>query len=172
LPGANVFEPKFDAGSERPGFSMRRARLGRQAGAERLGASLYELPPGQAPWPYHAHLGNEEMLVVVRGRPHLRTPEGWRQLAEGELVSFPVGEEGSHQLHNRTDEPVRILLISEMNAPDIAIYPDSAKFGLFGRPPGSPEGGMKLYLRRDGGAEYWHGEDPPGGGAGSRPAAS
>ena len=103
----NVFEPSFDDSSERSGFTSRRARLGRQAGAERLGALLYELPPGQSPWPYHAHLGNEELLMVLRGRPHLRTPDGWRELAEGEVVSFPVGERGAHQVQNRTDEAVR-----------------------------------------------------------------
>jgi uncharacterized cupin superfamily protein len=159
----NVFEPEFDGGSERPGFTVRRARLGRQAGAKRLGASLYELPPGQSPWPYHAHLGNEEMLIVLRGRPHLRTPGGWRQLAEGELVSFPVGESGAHQFHNRTDDAVRVLVISEMNAPEVALYPDSGKVGLFGRPPGSPAEGIQLYLSADAALDYWEGEEPPGG---------
>jgi uncharacterized cupin superfamily protein len=160
--GPNLFEPEFDSGSERPGFASRRARLGRQAGAERLGASLYELPPGQAAWPYHVHLANEELLIVVRGRPHLRGPDGWRQLAEGELVSFPVGERGAHQIVNRTDEPVRVLLVSEMNAPDIALYPDSGKVGAFGRAPGSRADGLKLYLPRSAAIDYWEDEEPPG----------
>jgi uncharacterized cupin superfamily protein len=160
--GPNLFEPEFDGGSERPGFASRRARLGRQAGAERLGASLYELPPGQAAWPYHSHLANEELLIVVRGRPELRGPDGWRQLVEGETVSFPVGERGAHQIVNRTDEPVRVLLVSEMNAPDITLYPDSGKLGAFGRAPGSQEDGLKLYLPRDAAIDYWEGEEPPG----------
>jgi uncharacterized cupin superfamily protein len=159
--GPNLFEPEFDGGSERPGFASRRARLGRQAGAERLGASLYELPPGQAAWPYHLHLANEELLIVVRGRPHLRGPDAWRQLVEGELVSFPVGERGAHQIVNRTDQPVHVLLVSEMNAPDIALYPDSGKVGTFGRAPGSRADGLKLYLPRDAALDYWEGEDPP-----------
>ena len=162
MAGPNLFEPEFDGGSERPGFASRRARLGRQAGAERLGASLYELPPGQAAWPYHLHLANEELLIVVGGRPHLRGPDGWRQLAEGELVSFPVGERGAHQIVNRTDEPVRVLLVSEMNAPDIALYPDSGKVGAFGRAPGSRADGLKLYLPRSAAIDYWEDEEPPG----------
>jgi uncharacterized cupin superfamily protein len=157
----NLFDPSFDDSSERPGFGRRRAQLGRQAGAERLGASLYELPPGQSPWPYHAHLANEELLIVVRGRPHLRGPDGWRQLAEGEVVSFPTGERGAHQVQNRTDEPVRILIVSEMNAPEIAIYPDSAKLGAFGRAPGSRAEGLEIYLPSDAELDYWEGERPP-----------
>jgi uncharacterized cupin superfamily protein len=160
--GPNLFEPEFDGGSERPGFASRRARLGRQAGAERLGASLYELPPGHAAWPYHSHLANEELLIVVRGRPQLRGPDGWRQLVEGELVSFPIGERGAHQIVNRTDEPVRVLLVSEMNAPDITLYPDSGKVGAFGGAPGSRGDGLKLYLPRDAALDYWEGEEPPG----------
>jgi uncharacterized cupin superfamily protein len=71
---ANLFEPEFDAEQEREGFTYRRAQLGRQAGAERLGASLFEIPPGQATFPYHQHTANEEMLIVLSGRPALRTP--------------------------------------------------------------------------------------------------
>ena len=157
----NLFEPSFDDSSERAGFTSRRARLGRQAGAERLGASVYELPPGQSPWPYHAHLSNEELLIVLRGRPHLRGPAGWRQLDEGELVSFQTGERGAHQVQNRTDEPVRILIVSEMNAPEISLYPDSGKVGVLERAPGSRGEGLELWLPREAGRGYWEGEEPP-----------
>ncbi len=51
---------------------------------------------------------------MLRGQPDLRTPEGWRRLEEGEVVAFPVGERGAHQLLNRTDEHVRVLMVSEM----------------------------------------------------------
>lgn len=159
----NLFSPSFDDSSSGDGFVSRRARLGRQAGTERLGASLYELPPGQSAWPYHAHLANEELLIVIRGRPHLRTPEGWRETAEGEIVSFPVGERGAHQIQNRTAEPVRILIVSEMNAPEVAVYPDSGKVGVFGRAPGALGEGLEDFLPRSAGVDYWEGETPPAG---------
>ena len=56
--------------------ASRRAMLGRQAGSERLGVSLFELAPEQAPFPLHYHLGNEELLIVLRGTPMLRTLDG------------------------------------------------------------------------------------------------
>ena len=65
------------------GFRGRRARLGRQAGSEHLGASLFELEPGKAPFPLHYHLGNEELLIVLSGTTVLRTPEGERELDGG-----------------------------------------------------------------------------------------
>jgi uncharacterized cupin superfamily protein len=162
-PMPNVFEPRWDDdGADRPpGFTVRRARLGRQAGSERLGASLYELEPGQATWPYHWHHANEELLVVLRGRPSLRDPDGWRELAEGEVVAFPRGERGGHQVANRSDEPVRLLFVSEMNAPEVNVYPDTGRIGAMGRAPGAAGEGLEAFLPLDAGGDYWQGERPP-----------
>ena len=73
----NVFEPEWDAEQEKPPFRWHRARIGRQAGSQKLGASLYDIPPGASTWPLHIHHANEELLVVLSGRPTLRGP-GWR----------------------------------------------------------------------------------------------
>jgi uncharacterized cupin superfamily protein len=161
----NVFEPEFDDREERPGFAYQRARLGRHAGAQRLGASLYEVPPGEATFPYHAHTANEEMLIVLRGRPHLRTPEGWRELAQGELVAFPVGREGAHQIANRSADAVRLLVISERNAPEVSIYPDSDKVLAGTRAPGGPGTETDIFacFRLEQEVDYWEDEKPPEG---------
>jgi uncharacterized cupin superfamily protein len=55
----NINNPNFDERREQPGFCAARARLSRQAGSERLGLSLWKLPPGEAAYPYHHHLGEE-----------------------------------------------------------------------------------------------------------------
>jgi len=158
---ANAFEPDFDAAQDRPGFSWRRARLGRQAGAERLGASLFELPPGEASFPLHYHYANEEMLVVLRGRPTLRTTGGERELSEGEVVAFVVGERGAHQLINRTEDPVRLLLVSEMVGPEVIVYPDSGKTAAREQPPGGVQGGLYRVFRDADAVDYFEGEPPP-----------
>jgi uncharacterized cupin superfamily protein len=158
---ANLFEPEFDAESDRPGFSVRRAQLGAQAGTERLGASLFELAPGSAAFPMHYHLGNEELLIVLSGAAMLRTPEGERELKPGDVVAFPVGEAGAHQVVNRGGEPARILIVSEMNSPDVVVRPESGKLSAFGRPPGSSaEGIHDVYFRSDS-VDFWEGEEPP-----------
>ena len=74
-----------------------------------LGASLYELERGNF-MIYHAHHGSEELLIVLRGRPTLRTPAGERQLEEGEVVHFPSGPEGAHGIRNESDETVRYIV--------------------------------------------------------------
>jgi uncharacterized cupin superfamily protein len=161
-PEPNLFEPEFDSESEREGFAGRRAKLGDRAGAEHLGASLYELAPGSAAWPLHYHLGNEELMVVVAGTPVLRTIDGERALETGEVVAFPVGERGAHQVVNRAQEPARILVLSEMNAPDVVVRPESGKLSAFGRPPGSDAEGMHEAFFLDDASRFWDGERPPG----------
>jgi uncharacterized cupin superfamily protein len=142
-----------------PGFCCQRALLGRQAGSERLGLSLWELPAGEAADPYHWHLAEEELIVVLEGQPSLRTPEGWRELSEGEVISFPRGERGGHQLLNRTENDVRFLAFSSSGEPDIVIYPDSQKVGAFERLPRG--GGLRAMFRLADTLDYHDGEQPP-----------
>ena len=80
-------------------------------------------------------------------------------MAEGEVVAFPIGERGAHQIVNRTDQAVRILIVSEMVAPDIVVRPESGKLSAFGRPPGGAGDGMhKVFFERDE-VEFWEGEE-------------
>ena len=155
----NLSDPDFDELREQPGFTARRARVGRQLGSEKLGVSFWELPAGQAAYPYHWHMTEEELLVVLDGTPHLRTPEGWRELGEGEVVAFPRGEEGAHQLLNRTDSTVRFLAFSTQPGPDIVIRPDSNTLGAYERRPEG--GGLYKQFRIDDAVDYYAGEESP-----------
>jgi uncharacterized cupin superfamily protein len=145
----NVYEPEFDVESDQPPYVWRRARLGRQAGSERLGASLFELPPGGTTFPLHAHLHNEELLVVVSGRPTLRTLDGERVLDAGEVVAFPAGETGAHELRNASDESVRLLIMSTMLAPEINVFPDTGELWVRDYVPGHdrPDGAYDVRAR-------------------------
>ena len=80
---------------------------------------------------FHYHLQREELLIVLHGRLSLRSADGWEELPEGEVVAFPRGERGAHAYRNDRDEPVRLLMISEMSGPNISVYPDTNQVGLF-----------------------------------------
>jgi uncharacterized cupin superfamily protein len=156
---ANMFTTELEQDESDPtGFASQYAQVGRQAGAERLGATLYELPPGNTVCPYHWHAANEEMLIVLGGRPTLRTPEGERELVEGEMVAFPIGERGAHTVSNKSEAPTRILIVSEMNAPEVCVYPDSNKVMARQQAPGTPATGVRALFRLDDAVDYWHGE--------------
>jgi uncharacterized cupin superfamily protein len=139
--------------TERPGFRWRRMRVA----GEHLGASLYEVPPGESTFPYHYELGNDELLVVIAGHPTLRDPDGERELRPGDCVLFPSGPAGAHQIVNRSDEAVRVLLVSNFAIPRGAVQPDSDKIMI----RWSPEPDSSLWFRRDDAVDYWEAEERP-----------
>jgi uncharacterized cupin superfamily protein len=132
-----------------PGYSPTYARIGPLIGAEQLGLSVYELPPGHSVCPYHYECGYDEWLVVLTGRPTLRTPEGEQELEPWDCAFFPDGEDGAHKVTNNTDEPARIGIWSNKGDPGVSFYPDSDKVGAW--PPG------KLFRLTDA-VDYWDGE--------------
>ena len=134
----NVYEPQWVDRTYAP-FRGRTARIGASAGAERLGATLYEIDPGQNGSPFHLHHGNEELIVILAGHPTLRASDGTRVLEPGEVVACPVGPAGAHQLQNRTNEPVRALVISTMSYPEVAELLDSDKVLVISHPPGTTD---------------------------------
>jgi len=136
--------------SERPGFEWRRKRVA----GDHLGASLYALPPGQATFPYHYELGNDELLVVVAGRPTLRTPEGERELRPGDCIHFPSGESGAHQVINRSADEARVLLVSNFSLPRAAVQVDSRKM-MIRWGVGADE---REWFPLDASTDYWAGE--------------
>ena len=95
-------------------------------GGPLLGATLYELARGDF-MIFHFHHGSEELLIVLRGQPTLRTLEGERQLDEGEVVHFPTGPDGAHEIRNDTGEPVRYVVAGMRVSPEIVEYPDLKK---------------------------------------------
>lgn len=153
----NINDADFDDIREGDGFRSVRARLARQLGARMVGASLWEVPPGEAAYPYHWHVSQEEIVVVLEGRPSLRTPDGWREVEEGEVLFFPTGEAGAHQLHNPTDATVRFLAVANQQ-PDIVLYPDSGKISATEKGRGA---GVNHTFRLEDEVSYWDGEEAP-----------
>jgi uncharacterized cupin superfamily protein len=156
---ANINRPEFEQGERPPGFRSRRARIGYELGSELIGASLWEVPPGEAAYPYHFHYSDEELVIVLSGTPTLRSPDGERTLAEGEVTRFPLGEEGAHQILNRSQETVTFLAVSSHGRPDVVVYPDSDKIGVGERLPKG--GGLRAFFRRSDATGYFEGEDGP-----------
>jgi uncharacterized cupin superfamily protein len=147
----NLLDGELDDAEERPGYRHRRRQVGRLLGGDLLGATVYEVPPGEKLWPYHWELGCEEFLVVVSGRPTVRTPDGERELVPGDVVHFPEGETGAHQVLNRSDGVLRVLIGSTKSSLAVAGYPDSGKLLI-------SAAGREQVMLRDVPVDYWDGE--------------
>jgi uncharacterized cupin superfamily protein len=119
--------------------ARRRARwFGHPFAADKLGASLIELLPGAAAGPLHMHYGVEEMFFVLAGTPTVRTPAGEETLAPGDVVYFPEGVDGLHDLSNPADEPARIVAVSTKRFPDVVAYPERGYAWVATRHPERP----------------------------------
>jgi uncharacterized cupin superfamily protein len=140
----NVFGDEWDELDDWSGGGAKSTRLVEQ-GPE-LGASVYELGPGNST-AFHFHHGSEELLIVLRGRPTLRTREDERRLSEGEVVHFPVGPDGSHGVRNDTDNPVRFVVAGIRVSPEVVEYPDTKQITAQAR-TGS-QSGERLWLVHD-----------------------
>lgn len=95
-----------------------------------LGAAVWEFQPGQSQFVYHFHHASEELLLVLRGTPTVRMRDGDHALGEGDVVSFPRGPEGGHQIRNDGADVARVLLVSTNANPDVSEYPDTGKIGI------------------------------------------
>jgi uncharacterized cupin superfamily protein len=150
----NLHSDEWDETRDREGWRIKETFVGHRIGGQLIGASRSEIEPGNKLWPFHTHHANEEWVIVLHGEPTLRTHEGERVLAEGDVACFPRGKDGAHQIINRTDSPIRVLMLSSMIGPEIVEYLDTGKILADG------VGGEHIMFSRPGPvADYWEGED-------------
>ena len=135
-----------------PDHSFSATSLTERFGAVATGMGVYELEPGNAAWPYHFEVTEEEWLIVIEGELTLRTPDGEAVLRAGDVACFPAGAAGAHAVRNHTDAPVRYAMPCA-NPPfgSATVYPDSGKLRVSG--PGFSHRG-----RIGEPVEYWEGE--------------
>jgi uncharacterized cupin superfamily protein len=150
----NLADPEFTYDDADPaGFRSGMFRFGPALGALKTGASVYELPPGQALCPYHYEYGEEEWVLVLDGRPSVRHIGGTDQLDPWDAVCFPAGPDGAHQVRNDTDATVRVLMWSTVVYPAATVYPDSDKVGVW-----TGNKADDVIAQRAASLDYWHGE--------------
>ena len=145
----NIAPPEFSYDQGDPeGFRSGMLRLG-----PLLGASVYEIAPGQAICPFHYEYAEEEWLLVLEGRPTVRHAEGEEELAPWDVVCFPKGPDGVHGVRNPTDGAVRVLMFSNVAHPAATVYPDSDKIAIW-----TGNKADDLIARRGDGVGYYEGE--------------
>ena len=150
----NLYGDRWDETRDREGWRIKEAFVGHHIGGGLIGASMSEVEPGNKLWPYHTHYLNEEWVIVLHGEPTLRTPEGEHGLKEGDVVCFPRGKDGAHQIINRTDSPIRVLMLSSMIRGEIIEYLDTGK--VLAKDAQDED---IMFARPGPAVEYWEGED-------------
>jgi len=138
-------------------FRSYRRRLATAAGGEKLGCSLWELPPGKAAFPLHKHFGNEEAVYVLEGSGSVRLDSAEHPIGAGDYIVFRAGQE-AHQIVNSSSAPLKFLAFSTMNYPEIATYPESQKIGVIGGPPRPDRKHILGVYKLSSSVDYWEGE--------------
>lgn len=124
--------PKYK--NEHSGYEYFKRELVPKGYGEQSVVSLYEIPPGQAAYPYHYHTKNEESFYIISGEGLLKTPLGERSVSAGDFLFFPANESGAHKLTNASEkEMLRYMDFDTNNDVDVVIYPNSGKIGIFGK---------------------------------------
>jgi len=98
---------------------------------------------------------------VLVGEGALAFGDAVLPLRAGDYVAIPVGAAHAHQIRNDSKGDLVFLCISTMRHPDILVYPDSGKVGVFaGAAPGGPpqELTLRKFLSLSGEVNYWEGE--------------
>lgn len=137
---------------EHEGYEYYRRKFVPFGAAKNTLVSVYEIPPGKSAYPYHYHHKNEETFYIISGEGILRTPDGERKVAVGELLFFPTGPEGAHKLTNCSDtEKLVYIDFDVVHDVDVTVYPDSDKIGVWGM-------GINRLYPQSGDVDYYHGE--------------
>jgi uncharacterized cupin superfamily protein len=156
----NLYSTKLETDPEDPeGFRGSVMNLSTLLASSELIVKLTELPPGNHLCPYHYEFV-EEWLVVITGPVDVRTASGTERLVTGDVVCFPTGPSGVHQVTSPADgtEPARVLMFSADADPAVTVYPDSDKLAVYTR-----SGEDEVFVRRSEPSshlDYYDGETP------------
>ena len=155
----NAFDADFSDGfddRDPDGYRGADVPFGKAVGGRELTVRLFELPRNQTLCPYHYEYV-EEWLLVMTGELQVRTPEGVSSARAGDVVCFPAGPDGAHNVWNEREQAARFVMFSAATQPSVAVYPDSGKVGVWT----GDERDKWMFHGAQADVDYYEGEVPP-----------
>ena len=110
-------------------FALKARSLGMAAGSQKLGCTLYQVPPGKAAFPPHVHHANEEAIYILAGAGTMRLANERYTVGPGDYIALQASGP-THQLINAGTVPLGYLVFSTAISPEVVEYPDSGKVAL------------------------------------------
>jgi uncharacterized cupin superfamily protein len=147
----NVDDVKLERFERAPLYDTRTGGITEGMAAKKLGAGFDILAPGKIACPYHYHLAQEEMFVILEGEGTLRVAGERVPVRAGDVIVIPPGPEYPHHLINTGSVSMKYLSISTQERPEVCYYPDSNKLGAFAKD-------HRVIQRRGEEVDYWDGE--------------
>lgn len=101
---------------------------------DQCAVSFIEVPPGNHAFAYHYHERNEEIFYIISGVGALRTSKGEKTVKAGDIITFPIGEEGAHVMSNASEtENLVYIDFGTNNTPEVVNLPDINKIMVIGK---------------------------------------
>jgi uncharacterized cupin superfamily protein len=147
----NFSEIALERSHREPLYDTRYGSVSGGTVATKLGAGFDILAPGMRVCPYHYHLAQEEMFIVIEGEGTLRVAGQMLPIRAGDVIFIPPGPEYPHQIINTSDVPMKYLSISTQERPELCYYPDSDKLNAYAKD-------HRILMRRGTNVDYWDGE--------------
>jgi len=121
------------------GIGADETNVSRQLGLTQLGASYFEVKPGESAFPFHVHYQEDELIYLIAGAGTYRFGERAFAVAAGDVLSAPAGRaDMAHQLTNTGTETLRYLCVSSLPEINIVELPEKGVIRLSSRTPGGP----------------------------------
>lgn len=162
----NVLSPpasSFEVSQNQANYHKKYLEISEVFGAQKLGFHLSVIEPKNFSFPYHYHMAEEELFLVLEGEATLRCNNQFGRVVAGDLFYYGTGPESAHHLYNHTDKPFKMLAMS-LNDPegDQCFYPDSKKQTS---PQGILQNGqiVSYFKDEEDPARYWPAEILAGG---------
>lgn len=105
-------------------------KLSEKVDSKKMHFNFVSLDKGKFSYPYHFHRNTEELFVIISGSAILRTPNGFQEVKQGDVIFIEMGYSGAHQFYNNKKDPLVYLDIRIKSDVDIVDYPDSNKVNI------------------------------------------
>jgi len=122
-----------------PGLGADETNVSRALGLTHLGASYFEVKPGEAAFPFHVHYLEDEIIVILAGQGTYRFGAESHAVQQGDVLSAPAGRaDVAHQLTNSGSEPLKYLCVSSASETNVVELPERGVLRVANRRPGGP----------------------------------
>ena len=137
----NEKEVEWNSWSKADEIEHSRKRVIAEEHINKLYCDIYEIKPGKANWPLHYHTCNEEIFYIIEGYGEVVADSGVLKVKRGDILRFPAGEKGVHQLRNTSDsETLKYLDIGTASLPDVVFMPADGRVLFFAGESGQDKG--------------------------------
>ena len=123
-----MFDPQTE---HKKSFEFKNSTVSSPQSEGKLFVTFYTLMPGKTNYPYHQHSSTEEVFYIISGKATLKTPEGEKEVTEGDVIVFTANANGAHQLTNTSDD---VLVYLDVDGPifpcDVVFFPDKGDFRI------------------------------------------